>query len=134
MDTTSNDDQVKENIKTILKRIAKMVTLILLLKWIRWQFRSNPELYETLDPLIQSGQAANAIQILAILLVFLGIVSILFGLALKQATFLETKVFWFIFASLIVNPIFLFAFPDVPLIFLSSSVGGIQHPETTAEV
>lgn len=116
--SANSQHQTKEHIRYIVIRIIKLVMIIALIKWARWELYTNSNARQIIDPLIQSGQLASAFQSISITLAFIGILLLSIGFVMKRTTFLDSKYFWWIFGFLILDAAFLYVFPDVPILIL----------------
>ena len=109
-----------EQVKPIIFRTIKVLLVIAVLKWIRMEIRMNEELQKIVHTATLSGRGELLIQYGAICVGSIGLIGVAIGLLWKGIEFLHGKIFWFLFAFLILDSIILYAFPDIPLLIFSS--------------
>ncbi|MFF2532245.1 hypothetical protein ACFVS2_25380 [Brevibacillus sp. NPDC058079] len=108
----------KKQIKKIGIRILKIIFVIALIKWVRMEIKTDPALHAGLNALIETGKGQELIQLSAVTIMALGLLCLGVGFWMKKVSFLESKLFLFVFTFVILDGILLYSFPELPLLLL----------------
>ncbi|GAB6427283.1 hypothetical protein bcgnr5390_42440 [Bacillus luti] len=113
----------KRKIQYFIRRIKMVAITIITIKLIRVYFKSNPKIIDDVHRAfknIDENLLAHAIGQLFLFSLILGCVALLVGFLFYRYSFLEKKICSYIVLFLIVDSVFYYIFPEIPISILKS--------------
>ncbi|PEB54643.1 hypothetical protein COO03_04640 [Bacillus sp. AFS098217] len=114
-----------EQLQYFLKRICILVPMIISLKLVRQYLKRNEALINDIKTVVEQvgeAQLTHALEELFIMSLSLGIIGLIIGFLIYRFDFLGKKICSFIVLFLIVDSIFYYIFPEIPLAILKSAL------------
>ncbi|AFQ19640.1 hypothetical protein P9Y62_02340 [Bacillus thuringiensis] len=113
----------KQKIQSFIKKICMVAISIITIKLIRVYLKSNQEIRDDIHLVFKNVseiQLSHAIGHLFLFSLILGCLALLVGFSFYRYTFLEKKICSFIILFLIVDSVFYYIFPEIPISILRS--------------
>ncbi|HDR8481924.1 hypothetical protein IRV17_28385 [Bacillus cereus] len=113
----------KQKIQSFIKKIGMVAISIITIKLIRVYLKSNQEIINDVQLVFKNvgeTQLAYAIEQLFLFSLILGCVALLMGFLFYRYSFLEKKICSFIVLFLIIDSVFYYIFPEIPISILKS--------------
>ncbi len=115
----------KQKIQYFIKKICMVAISIITIKLIRVYFKSNHRILDDVHLAFKNVdeiQLVHAIGQLFLLSLILGCMALLIGFLFYRYSFLEKRICSFIVLFLIVDSVFYYIFPEIPISILKSGL------------